>query len=75
MSTLRQPDECCAARDRGGPLPILDMAGGDASVSPSPFRIHNDEVTVPGSMSVLNSFAPASPRRGGGIKLQVAPAA
>src|ERR1700733_8706156 len=36
------------------------VAGGDASVSLSPCRIYNDEITVLGSMAVLNSFGAAA---------------
>jgi NADPH2:quinone reductase len=44
---------------RGGRLMIFGVAHGDARVSLSPFRIYNDEITVLGSMAVLNSFGPA----------------
>ena len=36
------------------------MTSGDATVSLSPFRIYNDEITVLGSMAVLNSFGAAA---------------
>jgi threonine dehydrogenase-like Zn-dependent dehydrogenase len=49
-----------AALDRGGRLLIFGVASGDASVSLSPFRIYNDEITVLGSMAVLNSFGAAA---------------
>jgi NADPH2:quinone reductase len=48
------------ALDRGGRLLIFGVASGDASVSLSPFRIYNDEITVVGSMAVLNSFGAAA---------------
>ena len=48
------------ALDRGGRLLIFGVASGDASVSLSPFRIYNDEITVLGSMAVLNSFGAAA---------------
>jgi 2-desacetyl-2-hydroxyethyl bacteriochlorophyllide A dehydrogenase len=44
---------------RGGRLMIFGVASGDATVSLSPFRIYNDEITVLGSMAVLHSFGPA----------------
>lgn len=44
---------------RGGKLLIFGVAAEDARVSLSPFRIYNDEITVLGSMAVLNSFEPA----------------
>ncbi|HEX9358265.1 MAG TPA: zinc-binding dehydrogenase, partial [Streptosporangiaceae bacterium] len=49
-----------AALERGGRLLIFGVASGDASVSLSPFRIYNDEITVLGSMAVLNSFGAAA---------------
>ncbi|MGA2825171.1 MAG: zinc-dependent alcohol dehydrogenase family protein [Streptosporangiaceae bacterium] len=45
--------------DRGGRLLVFGVASGDASVSLSPFRIYNDEITILGSMAVLNSFGEA----------------
>ena len=48
------------ALDRGARLLIFGVASGDASVSLSPFRIYNDEITVLGSMAVLNSFGAAA---------------
>ena len=44
---------------RGGKLLIFGVAPEDARVALSPFRIYNDEITVLGSMAVLNSYAPA----------------
>ncbi len=41
---------------RGGRLLIFGVARGDATVSLSPFRIYNDEITIVGSMAVLHSF-------------------
>ena len=49
-----------AATDRGGRLLIFGVASEDARVSLSPFRIYNDEITVLGSMAVLNSFGAAA---------------
>src|SRR2546421_7450386 len=45
---------------RGGRLMIFGVASADAAVSFSPFRIYNDEITVVGSMAVLNSFGAAA---------------
>ncbi|WP_026876218.1 zinc-dependent alcohol dehydrogenase family protein [Jiangella gansuensis] len=47
------------ALDRGGRLQIFGVAGEDARVALSPFRIYNDEITVVGSMAVLHSFGEA----------------
>src|SRR5207253_419348 len=46
--------------DRGGRLLIFGVTSGDAEISLSPFRIYNDEITVLGSMAVLNSFGAAA---------------
>ena len=45
---------------RGGRLLVFGVASGEASVALSPFRIYNDELTVLGSMAVLNSFGAAA---------------
>ncbi len=44
---------------RGGRLLVFGVAPSEATVALSPFRIYNDEITVLGSMAVLNSFGPA----------------
>jgi len=44
---------------RGGRLLVFGVATEAARVALSPFRIYNDEITVVGSMAVLNSFDPA----------------
>jgi len=49
-----------ARLDRGGRLLIFGVTSGDAEISLSPFRIYNDEITVLGSMAVLNSFGAAA---------------
>jgi 2-desacetyl-2-hydroxyethyl bacteriochlorophyllide A dehydrogenase len=49
-----------SALDRGARLLVFGVASGDATVSLSPFRIYNDEITVLGSMAVLNSFGAAT---------------
>ncbi len=46
--------------ERGGRLLIFGVTSGDAEVRLSPFRIYNDEITVVGSMAVLNSFGAAA---------------
>jgi threonine dehydrogenase-like Zn-dependent dehydrogenase len=48
------------ALDRGRRLLVFGVASGDADVSFSPFRTYNDEITVLGSMAVLNSFGAAT---------------
>jgi 2-desacetyl-2-hydroxyethyl bacteriochlorophyllide A dehydrogenase len=49
-----------ASLARGGRLMIFGVANADAAVSLSPFRIYNDEITIVGSMAVLNSFGAAA---------------
>jgi 2-desacetyl-2-hydroxyethyl bacteriochlorophyllide A dehydrogenase len=44
---------------RGGRLLIFGVADEAARVSLSPFRVYNDEITIVGSMAVLNSFGEA----------------
>ena len=44
---------------RGGKLLIFGVAAEDARVTISPFRIYNDEITILGSMAILNSFGPS----------------
>ncbi|OOC55516.1 MULTISPECIES: zinc-dependent alcohol dehydrogenase family protein [Nocardiopsis] len=44
---------------RGGRLLVFGVADAEARVSLSPFRVYNDEVTIVGSMAVLNSFGAA----------------
>jgi threonine dehydrogenase-like Zn-dependent dehydrogenase len=41
---------------RGGVFQQFGVAPADASAAFSPFRIYNDELTVLGSMAVLNSY-------------------
>lgn len=48
-----------AAVKRGGKFMVFGVAPQAASMSLSPFRIYNDEITVLGSMAVLFSFGPA----------------
>ena len=56
-----------AVLDRGGRLLIFGVTSGDATVSLSPFRIYNDEITVLGSMAVLNSFGAAAGLMAAGV--------
>jgi len=44
---------------RGGRLLIFGVAAADTSVRLSPFAIYNDEISVIGSMAVLNSYGAA----------------
>ncbi|RJQ76441.1 zinc-dependent alcohol dehydrogenase family protein [Amycolatopsis panacis] len=44
---------------RGGRLLVFGVAPAEARVALSPFRIYNDEITVVGSMAVLNSYGTA----------------
>ncbi|HKN52119.1 MAG TPA: zinc-dependent alcohol dehydrogenase family protein [Amycolatopsis sp.] len=44
---------------RGGRLLVFGVAPAEARIALSPFRIYNDEITVVGSMAVLNSFGAA----------------
>jgi 2-desacetyl-2-hydroxyethyl bacteriochlorophyllide A dehydrogenase len=46
--------------ERGGRLLVFGVTSGDATVTLSPFRIYNDEITIAGSMAVLNSFGKAA---------------
>ncbi len=56
-----------SAVKRGGKLLVFGVAPEDARVALSPFRIYNDEITVLGSMAVLNSFGPALDLVAGGV--------
>ena len=53
-------EACFGSLGRGGRLLIFGVTSGDATVALSPFRIYNDEITVLGSMAVLNSFGAAA---------------
>jgi 2-desacetyl-2-hydroxyethyl bacteriochlorophyllide A dehydrogenase len=44
---------------RGGTFQQFGVAATDARASFSPFRVYNDEITIVGSMAVLNSYARA----------------
>lgn len=52
--------------DRGRRLLVFGVSPAEASISLSPFRIYNDEITVTGSMAILRSFAPAVQLLGAG---------
>jgi len=47
------------ALDRGGRLLVFGVAEAAARTMVSPFRIYNDEITIVGSMAVLDSFSRA----------------
>jgi len=44
---------------RGGTFQQFGVAPTDARATYSPFRVYNDEITIVGSMAVLNSYARA----------------
>ena len=44
---------------RGGTFQQFGVAATDAAATFSPFRVYNDEITIVGSMAVLNSYARA----------------
>ncbi len=44
---------------RGGTFQQFGVAATDAAATFSPFRVYNDELTIVGSMAVLNSYARA----------------
>ena len=56
-----------AATGRGGRLLVFGVSPAEASISLSPFRVYNDEITVTGSMAILRSFAPAVELIGSGV--------
>jgi 2-desacetyl-2-hydroxyethyl bacteriochlorophyllide A dehydrogenase len=51
--------DAVTALDRGGTLLVFGVAPQDGRVEISPFQVYNDELTIMGTMAVLNSFAPA----------------
>jgi len=52
-------DGVSALLGRGGRLLVFGVTPAEATMSLSPFRVYNDEITVTGSMAILRSFAPA----------------
>jgi 2-desacetyl-2-hydroxyethyl bacteriochlorophyllide A dehydrogenase len=44
---------------RGGRLLVFGVTAQAAQVRLSPFRVYNDELTIIGSMAIMNSFQPA----------------
>ena len=44
---------------RGGTMLVFGVAPEQAQLSLSQFQVYNDEITVLGSMAVLNTFEPA----------------
>ena len=51
--------DALTAVDRGGTLLVFGVAPEDGRIEISPFQVYNNEVTIMGTMAVLNSFAPA----------------
>jgi len=51
--------DALTALDRGGTFLVFGVAPEDGRVEISPFQVYNNEVTIMGTMAVLNSFAPA----------------
>ncbi len=45
--------------ERGGRMLVFGVAPADATISVSPFRVYNEELTIVGSMAVLRSFGAA----------------
>ncbi|HEY6786920.1 MAG TPA: zinc-binding dehydrogenase, partial [Trebonia sp.] len=60
-------DGAAGLLDRGGRLLVFGVSPAEASISLSPFRVYNDELTVTGSMAILRSFAPAAELIGSGV--------
>jgi len=60
-------DGAAGLLDRGGRLLVFGVAPAEATMSLSPFRVYNDEITVTGSMAILRSFAPAVELIGSGV--------
>jgi 2-desacetyl-2-hydroxyethyl bacteriochlorophyllide A dehydrogenase len=60
-------DGAAGLLDRGGRLLVFGVSPAEASISLSPFRVYNDEITVTGSMAILRSFAPAAELIGSGV--------
>ncbi|HTK06652.1 MAG TPA: zinc-binding dehydrogenase, partial [Ktedonobacteraceae bacterium] len=60
-------EQAFLAVKRGGKFMIFGVASYEASVSLSPFRIYNDEITIVGSMAVLSSFQAALDLIQGGV--------
>ena len=53
-------DAAAGLLDRGGRLLVFGVSPAEATITLSPFRVYNDEITVTGSMAILRSFAPAA---------------
>jgi hypothetical protein len=67
QGVARAMEGAFAAVKRGGKFLVFGVAPQEASMSLSPFRIYNDEITVLGSMAVLFSFGPALDLMSGGV--------
>jgi threonine dehydrogenase-like Zn-dependent dehydrogenase len=44
---------------RGGTMLVFGVAAPDVRLAVSPFKVYNDEISIIGSMAVLNTFEPA----------------
>lgn len=65
-------DMAFKAVKRGGKFMMFGVAPDEARVALSPFRIYNDEITIVGSMAVLNSYQQAVDLvSGGAINTQI----
>lgn len=60
-------EQAFSAVKRSGKLMIFGVAADEARISLSPFRIYNEEITIVGSMAVLDSFQPALDLMGAGV--------
>jgi 2-desacetyl-2-hydroxyethyl bacteriochlorophyllide A dehydrogenase len=60
-------DAAAGLLDRGGRLLVFGVTPAEATLSVSPFRVYNDEITITGSMAILRSFAPAVELIAGGV--------
>lgn len=60
-------EQAFTAVKRSGKLLIFGVAADEARISLSPFRIYNEEITIVGSMAVLDSFQPALDLICGGV--------
>ncbi len=55
----RAIESAFTAVKRGGKFMVFGVAPQEARIALSPFRIYNDEITIVGSMAVLNSYQQA----------------
>ncbi len=52
-------EQCLKVVRRGGTMMVFGVAPSGAQVSVEPFRIYNEEITIVGSMAVLDSYGRA----------------